>query len=329
MKTTAMTTRAVSACLLFVFLLSIPTVVSGSLSGPKFRRYQFNYQTTIPAPPAGTRQVDIWVPLPLEDPGVQEVSGLQVTAPDGYQITTEPVYGNRMIHVSLGEQQAAAEISWTAEITRYLDQGQGLQPTQARFLEPNELIPLDGKARELAVALGAADDSKDITQRAKLIYDDVLLGMVYDKSVPGYGNGDFMRSVEVCKGNCTDFHARFTGVGRASGIPVRFTMGIPLKEGQNSYNSYHCWAHWHDGSRWKPVDISEADKVVATDPERAEWFFGNVCQNRIALTVGRDITLSPAQSADRLNYFVFPYAEADGRAMKLDRSMWDFHWKDL
>ena len=172
---------------------------------------------------------------------------------------------------------------------------------------------------------------QDRLAKAKKIYQDILDGMEYDKKTPGYGKGDFLRSLTVCKGNCTDFHARFMGVGRAAGIPVRFTMGIPLKAGKNSYNSYHCWAHWYDetSKTWKPVDISEADKVVAKDPVKAAWFFGNLDPDRITLTYGRDVALEPKQEAQPLNYVVFPHAEADGKAMKLDKSMWTFTWKDL
>jgi hypothetical protein len=45
------------------------------------------------------------------------------------------------------------------------------------------------------------------------------------------------------------------------------------------------------------------------------------------LTRGRDLLLVPRQAADPLNYFVYPYAEADGKPVEdLDRT---FSWKDF
>jgi transglutaminase-like putative cysteine protease len=284
---------------------------------------------TVPAAPAGTRSLDVWVPLPQEDPGVQEVSNLRVDADVPHEVTSDPEFGNRMIHVRLSQPSGETRIAWSADIVRYEDSGQGSLPTSRRYLAPNARIPLDGKALVMARKIGAASGDLDLEARAKRIYDDVLDGMAYDKSGTGWGQGDFEHAVTVCKGNCTDFHARFIGIGRASNIPVRFTMGIPLKAGKNAYNSYHCWAHWYDGKYWRPVDISEADKVADKDPARAGWYFGNLGHDRIALTFGRDITLSPPQRGEKLNYFVFPYAEADGEPMKLAETMWLFTWKDL
>ena len=127
-------------------------------------------------------------------------------------------------------------------VTRYEDNGQGRGAQNARYLKGTTLIPIEGDAADRATALveelQLGEEGLSDTERAKRIYDDVLDKMVYDKKEPGYGMGDFIRSIEVCKGNCTDFHARFMGVGRKAGLPVRFTMGIPLKAGKNTYNSY-------------------------------------------------------------------------------------------
>jgi hypothetical protein len=57
------------------------------------------------------------------------------------------------------------------------------------------------------------------------------------------------------------------------------------------------------------VDASEAAK----DPQRREYFFGAHDENRVEFTRGRDLMLSPKQKGDPLNYFVYPYAEVDGK----------------
>ena len=76
------------------------------------------------------------------------------------------------------------------------------------------------------------------------------------------------------------------------------------------------------------MDISEADKVAVSDPAKAEWFFGHLDPHRVSISYGRDIILSPAQKGPALNYFIFPYAEADGVEVPLSKDKnWDFHYK--
>lgn len=294
------------------------------------RRFRFTYETTVPAPEPGTTRLSVWLPLPLQDPGVQVVGPIAVDAP-GARIaqTTERKYGNRMLHVTVENPAGPTSISWSATVTRWIDVGQGTLPDNPWFSRANDLIPIDGEAARLARDLGTSDDERPVATRARIIYDDVLEAMAYDKKHLGWGLGSFEHATTVCMGNCTDFHARFIGTARASGIACRFTMGIPMKPGAGSYRSYHCWAHWRDGDHWRPVDISEADKIVQLDPEGAQRFFGEVGHDRLALSLGRDITLSPPQAGPPLNYFVFPYAEADGKPVPLDQENWKFSWIDV
>ena len=293
--------------------------VAGPVEEIPHQSFDFSYEARIPSPP-GTQVLEIWIPLPLEEPGVQELADLDT---GGAEVTVDPVYGNRMIHRRVTHPKGTIVLTWRAKITRFEDRGQGIGKPLPEYLLGNTLIPIDGEARERAVSIGATRRDEPIATRARLVYDDVLGSMSYNKKIPGYGRGDFMRAMDVCMGNCTDFHARFIGTNRAAGIPSRFTMGIPLKEGTHSYDSYHCWAHWYDGEHWRPVDISEADK----DPSKAEFFFGHLDDRRIAMTHGRDIILSPRQAGEPLNYFVFPYAEADGKPLSLKKGEnWIFRW---
>jgi hypothetical protein len=61
------------------------------------------------------------------------------------------------------------------------------------------------------------------------------------------------------------------------------------------------------------VDASEAWK----HPEKKNYFFGGHDDNRLQLSVGRDIRLEPPQQGEPLNYFVYPYAELDGKPLAL------------
>ena len=289
----------------------------GMPAAAEARTFSFTYSVTVPKPAAGAKHLDAWVPTPLEDQ-LQTVADLTVKATvDGkdvkFEQTKDAEYGNSMVHVGLDAPTADLVISWTATITRSADEGQGTGAMNARFTQPDNLVPLDGKAATIAKELGADKKDAAAADRAKKIYDEVLSTMQYDKKVEGYGRGDFNRACEIGKGNCTDFHAKFTGIARAGGIPVRFTMGIPLStEAKGTAGGYHCWAHWSDGKSWNPVDISEAQKIAAKDAAKAEWFFGHLDPDRLALTVGRDLTLSPKQAGKPLLFFAYPYVEVDG-----------------
>jgi hypothetical protein len=46
-------------------------------------------------------------------------------------------------------------------------------------------------------------------------------------------------------------------------------------------------------------------------------------QSRVTLSTGRDITLEPKQDGPPLNYFLNPYAEADGKPVKTEKT-WSY-----
>lgn len=299
----------------------------------KERAFRFTYEAKFAKPADGAKHLDAWIPLPLED-ALQTVAMDEVVARVGgqdvpFEITKDEPYGNRMVHVGLDAPKDDLTLRWTATITRRLDAGQGTGPVLDRFKQADNLVPIDGLAAQLAKELGLDKADVPVSDRARSLYDEVLHSMQYDKVAEGYGRGDFERACKIGKGNCTDFHAKFTGIGRAAGIPVRFTMGIPLgtaKEGTAA--GYHCWAHFHDGKAWTPVDISEAQKLLGKDDAKAQWFFGHLDPDRLALTVGRDLTLSPKQAGPPLLFFVYPYAEVDGVVVNVPKEARTFTWAE-
>jgi len=133
--------------------------------------------------------------------------------------------------------------------------------------------------------------------------------MKYDKSGTGWGRGDALYACDVRHGNCTDFHSLFIGLARARGIPARFTIGFPLGSAKSGdVPGYHCWAEFYSGGVWVPVDASEASK----HPDKHDYYFGHLDENRVTFTIGRDLELKPPQNGEPLNYLIYPYAELDG-----------------
>lgn len=291
-----------------------------SVSGPS-RSFTFTYLVHVPALPAGARQMRLWIPLPYED-RYQTISNLQILTPIPYKIEREKEYGDRYAYIvaDVDDAQKPFEVRIVFHAQRFehrvpLDSpgnppaGQPVAST-ARFLQPDRMVPINGVIGELSIeqTAGAAQP----LEKARKIYEYVVSTMKYNKDGTGWGRGDAIWACGSKRGNCTDFHSVFIGMARAAGIPARFEMGfsIPTNTREAAIPGYHCWAEFYiAGIGWVPVDASEAWK----NPDKHDYFFGATDQHRIMFSMGRDIRLKPAQKGDALNYFVYPYAEVDGK----------------
>ena len=226
---------------------------------------------------------------------------------------SDPRYGNSIMYFETAPPPKGGMLYFGAAYTVRRREAGAIpapRPDDTVFLKPERLVPTSGRILELArqVTQGKTSD----LEKARAIYDFVTSYMTYDKTAAGWGRGDALRACEVRKGNCTDFHALLIGMARAAGIPARFKIGFPLPADAQSGEvaGYHCWAELYiDGMVWLPVDSSEAFK----HPELKDYYFGKLDANRVELTTGRDLLLSPAQAGPRLNYFIYPYVEVDGK----------------
>ena len=73
------------------------------------------------------------------------------------------------------------------------------------------------------------------------------------------------------------------------------------------------------------MDISEADK----HPEMKEYYFGNLTEDRVTFSVGRDVDLQPKQAGPPLNFFVYPYVEVDGKPLPKEQIQLRFTYADV
>ena len=298
-------------CLSPVILLLV--AISGC-ADPKAaeRALHFDYVALISGLPAGAEKVDIWIPVPRDDK-TQQISNLEIKAPGEYRLTTEKVYGNRMAYVSLEApfpEKVEVEVSFDAR--RLEVSGVSSLPAAAagdRLLAGDRLAPISDEAKKRAQE--AAEGKSDVSKIARGLYDRVLEDMAYDKSGKGWGRGDLEHACSIGKGNCSDFHTLFIAMARSLEIPAFFEIGFPIPSDkpEGIVGGYHCWAWYSDGESWRPVDISEADKA----PEKTEYFFGNICQNRFSMSSGRDLVLEPKQQGGPVNFFIYPYLEVDGK----------------
>jgi len=296
------------------------------------RTFQLDYGATVNDLPAGTR-VRVWIPVPKTNDH-QRIKTLRADLPARAEFNTDLVYGNRILFF---ETTAPASGSITLNTTYLVRRRevQALDGVTSRsrlsagqkrlYLSANEKVPLSGKPLDLLAGIDFASEPLSV---ARLLYDRVDEHVRYDKSMPGYGNGDVLWVCDSQFGNCTDFHSLFISWARSRGLPARFEIGFPLpaERGEGSISGYHCWALFHTARRgWVPVDISEADK----HPDMKEYFFGNLTEDRVTFTTGRDIELVPRQAGPPLNYFIYPHVEVDGKPWPRESIKLVFSYSDV
>lgn len=299
----------------------------GYLKDAPARTFDISYNAVIRAP-EGTKKLRVWLPVPKDTP-VQKILDLSFSRE--VRIYMEPKYGNKIAYFEMQNPPPRIEIKMRFRVERRevkLDLARlsrdGKDPDGAfpAFLGEKRLVPITDEIRRIADRLTRG--KRSTLEKARAIYDYVVSKMTYDKSVPGWGRGDVIRACRVGKGNCTDFHSLFNALCRAQGIPSGFEIGLYLPydfDERAELGSYHCWAMFRvPGKTWVPVDASEASKLGG---EMADYFFGNQTPNRVTLSTGRDLRLVPEQDGEPLNYFLNPYAEADGKPVETTKT-WSF-----
>ncbi|MFL6216669.1 MAG: transglutaminase-like domain-containing protein [Blastocatellia bacterium] len=321
--------------LLTIAVLSGATLRAGT-TAPRERKFGFEYKASIKEIPSGAKRVDLWIPVP-HDNAFQNIKDVQIESPYPYQVETGE-YGNKMLHIRLDNPQPSGfTVSMSFDALRKEHVQERLREpsakrvkedrdqNMARWLQPDRLVPIDGKIKQWASEVVNAAGAKTDLEKARAIYNHIVATVKYDKSGQGWGRGDIYYACDARRGNCTDFHAIFIGYCRALGIPARFAIGFPLPadRGAGQISGYHCWAEFYaKGIGWVPIDASEAAK----NPARREYFFGAHDDNRVEFSIGRDLTLAPRQAGDPLNYFIYPYAEVDGKPFAaVDKS---FNYRD-
>jgi transglutaminase-like putative cysteine protease len=303
--------------LLTVAALFLPAV--STPAEPASRHFEATYVGVVENVPAGLSRLEVWVPVP-QDTAYQRIHDLKVDSPYPGTLRRENEFGNTYYYFSTNEPKSGKlEVRVRFEAERREIVGAALQASVRespenlrRFLQEENLVTISPRVRDLAHRITGGNTT--VEAKARAIYDYVVNTMVYDKTMPGWGNGDTERACDVAKGNCTDFHSLFMSLARAEGIPARFVIGFPLNPAaEGTIPGYHCWAEFYLPDRgWIPVDASDASKATGA---RRNYLFGNLDPDRIQFTMGRDIRLDPPPCAETLNYFIYPYAQGDGHAI--------------
>ena len=214
------------------------------------RKFSIEYTGRVAEIPGGTKKLRVWIPVP-QNSTVQTITDLsfQLRSPAFH---TEPKYGNLIAYWEIDNPKANHEFTmrFTCERKEILmdlakldSDSTAPQAQFATYLRPDKLVTIDDEIRTTAAEI--TEWKATTLEKARAIYDHVLARMTYDKNHQGWGLGSTRHACEVGKGNCTDFHALFNSLCRASGIPSGFEIGLylPYEKGkEEKLGGYHCWA---------------------------------------------------------------------------------------
>jgi len=293
---------------------------------------EVDFRIALDAPEA-SRDVKVWIPYPVSDRW-QSIADMKIEGNFTYSgIYREKETGNLALYAEwntpVKDRFINLSFKATAEERVKKDfpttDGEPFPAEVKPYLEETTFIPLDGKVRE--AALKATEGKKGILQKAEGVFDWTVENTFRDPEVQGCGIGDVEKTLARRGGKCADISSVFVAVARSAGIPAREVFGLRLgkKDGDDITGGHHCWAEFYlPGYGWVPVDPADVRKAMLVNKlelkdakEYRDYFFGAVDPYRIALaTGGRGYYLSPRQKDGPLNYFMYPYAEIDGKAIE-------------
>ena len=323
--------RVVSA--FFVFpILSILCLIA-SPAPAKERRAAVTVDVKLNAPP-GAHSVRLWIPYPMSDAN-QKVTDVSVsgnfTASGVYR---EGVFGNAILYAEWNEAEVPRTLTCTFTATRKEAVTKAFPARELPvpreelrlYLASTRLGSTEGAAKEYASKI--TNGKRTTLEKARALYDWTVDNMYRDPDVKGCGLGEVDVLLHRPGGKCADIHSVFVTLARAAGIPAREIFGIRLPKGREGdmTKAQHCWAELHEpGYGWVVVDPADVRKAILekkitveeAKPLR-EYYFGAVDENRIAFGTGRDLVLNPPQAGAPINYFMYPYAEADGKPLNED-----------
>jgi transglutaminase-like putative cysteine protease len=272
--------------------------------------FEFYYSVQVPTL---TGPAKMWIPI-AESDDFQEVKVLEMKVSGKSKNLDEKVNDNTILYLELGPEDSGKSIEISYAVNRK-EKGpyEGITPDPKVYLASNILMPTGGRFEEIAKeALGPKIRDSHLIQ-ARALYDYIIDNMRYMK-FGDFGRGDSNYACDSKTGNCTEFHSFFISLARSVDIPSRFAIGasIPSDRNEGGIDGYHCWAEFYADGKWWPVDISEANKYTAL----ATYYFGRHPANRIELSRGRDLQVSPGPASGPINFLAYPYLEIDGKEVK-------------
>ena len=312
--------------LLLGALLAFPlSALSGERSG------EVELAVTIAAPD-DSKDVRVWLPYPTSD-SVQDISNVRIKGNFSQSgIYREKETGNLALYAEWTTPTKDRAITLTFDATgrelirKDFPAVEPVIPVEIQeYLKSTRFIPTDGKVREIALSI--TNDKQKISEKARAVYQWVVENTVRDPDVKGCGTGEVEKVLAKRGGKCADISSVFVSIARAAGVPAREVFGLRLgkKDEEDMTSGHHCWAEFYvPGYGWVPSDAADVRKIMLVNKldlkgaqDTVDYYFGGVEQYRVALARGgRGYYLNPRQNDGPLNYFMYPYAEVNGKSLE-------------
>lgn len=100
-------------------------------------------------------------------------------------------------------------------------------------------------------------------------------------------------------------------------VTGNFSGSSVYREGENG--NMALYAEWNAPAKERPLTYTIKVKRKETlKKDLVEYYFEGLDESRVGYQTGRDLILVPPQKGGELNYFMYPYAEADGKPLNED-----------
>lgn len=291
------------------------------------------FKVTVDAP-RESDNVRVWIPYPVSGK-YQKIEDVKIDGNfDSQNVLADGDTGNLALYAEWkkpSSEQRYVTFSFKASsFERKSGNFPAVEPVIPKYINPflkeTKFIPTDGEIRK--IALEATKGKRTIAEKHKAIYDWMVENTKRDPSVKGCGTGIVDQALAKRGGKCADLSSVYVALARSAGVPAREVFGLRLgkKEGESDMTKgHHCWAEYYQpGYGWVQTDPADVLKFMLVNNislEQADsvrkYYFNTVDSRRIVLgRGGRDIYLNPRQNGGPLNYFMYPYAEVDGKPLE-------------
>ncbi len=313
-----------------LFLALVVTMFCLSVSEAKERQVEVTFEISLKAP-QNSKEVKLWIPRPVSDE-YQTVEDIGIGGNySSSGIYKEKEFDNSILYAEWKGPEKERTLTYRFKVRRkevvkknFPKKEVPLNETEfSRYLPATALGPTGGKVKETAERI--TKGKKSVLAKSRAIYDWIVDNMYRDPQIKGCGMGEVENLLVSLGGKCGDIHSVYVALARSVGVPSREVFGIRIPTGEKGdmTKAQHCWAEFYlPGEGWVPVDPADVRKIMLEKKlnlgeEKAyrEYYFGAVDESRIAYGMGRDLTLNPPQKYGKLNYFMYPYAEADGKSL--------------
>lgn len=289
----------------------------------------------IVTPPAKTKLLKVWIPMPPSNGGQIVHASEFSTFPQDVKprIGSEKMYGNRFAYFEFKDPQGAQIIRHKFQLLTYElrwkvlpDEVKSVDKWPAGFdpyrRSESQAVVVDDRFQKLLKTI--VPDRKGPLSDLSLVMSFVAENFTYDHGHASLA-ADAGKALETRRGHCSDYHGFCAAMGRALGYPTRVTYGINTFP-KNSPS--HCKLEaFLPPYGWVSFDVSETQKLIAaikkdgqlSEREKADLMTA-ASQRLISgfrdntwflQTVGTDYDLEPP-ARKRVPVVRTAYIEADG-----------------